>query len=303
MTRPRTLQHGAAESAAAGEHPLRGIALMVAAMVIVPLMDGLAKHLSADYPVLQVVWARYFFHLALLVPIVVWRYPLASLWPRRPVIQVLRGGLLLASTILFFFAIAAIPLADAIALVFVSPLVVTALSPFVLGEAVGVRRWSAVIVGFLGAMTVIRPGFQEIEPGSLMAIGAGSVYAFYLLTTRKLSGSAPPLVTLTYTALLGAGIMSLVAPFHWVPPDAAGLGQMIAMGAIAAVGHFLVIRAFDHAPAAVLAPFGYSEIVMATVIGLLAFGDFPDAWTWCGIAVLVASGIYISIREHKVRKS
>ena len=290
-------------AATAAESPLTAILLLVTAMSVVPLMDGIAKYLTATYPVSQIVWARYFFHLVILLPLVLWHHGRHGLIPQKPGVQVLRSAFLLLSTIFFFAAIALIPLADAIALIFVSPLIVTALSPLVLGEQVGLRRWSAVIVGFLGALIVFRPGLGVLQWGALLAIFAGSTYAFYVLMTRKLSGSAPPLVTLFYTALLGAAIMSAVMPFTWVQPSAGHLVLMVTMGAIAASGHFLIIMAFERAPASLLAPYGYSEIVMATVVGYVAFGDFPDQWTWIGVAVIVCSGIYISLRERRLHKT
>ncbi|MGF1609785.1 MAG: DMT family transporter [Kiloniellales bacterium] len=284
------------------ESPLPGIALLVTAMAVVPVMDGIAKYLSASYPVSQIVWARYFFHMAILLPLVLWQYGKRGLLPRRPLAQLLRSSFLLCSTVFFFAAIALIPLADAIALVFISPLIVTACSPFVLGEQVGIRRWSAVLIGFLGALIVFRPGLGVFQLGSLLAVAAGSTYACYILATRKLSGSAPPLVTLLQTAVVGAVVMSLIVPFTWVAPAASDLALMAAMGAVAAGGHFLIIKAFERAPASLLAPYGYSEIVTATLIGYLVFGDFPDHWTWLGIAVIVAAGIYISLRERRRRR-
>jgi drug/metabolite transporter (DMT)-like permease len=189
-----------------------------------------------------------------------------------------------------------------LALVFISPLIVTALSPLILGEHVGIRRWSAVIVGFCGALVIIRPGLGVFEPAALLAAGAGAVYATYLIATRKLSGSAPPLVTLAYTALLGAVVMTAIQPAVWIWPAPTDWLWMAGMGALAATGHFLLIKAFDHAPASVLAPFTYSEMAMATAVGYFAFGDFPDALTWVGVAIIVASGLYISFRERKLGK-
>ncbi len=278
--------------------PITGVVLMLAAMAVVPLMDGVAKHLSGTFPVLQVVWARYFFHLLILLPVVLWRHGANALLLRNPWLQIIRGGFLLGSTILFFAAIAVMPIADALALVFVAPLVVTALSPLVLGERVGPRRWTAVSVGFVGVLVIVRPGLGAFQPGILLALGAGVVYAFYSLSTRKLSGSAPPLVTLAYTALLGALVMSAAVPAAWTPPDAKDLAWMALMGALAAVGHFLIIKSFEHAEASLLAPLGYSEMVMATVVGYFAFGDFPDAWTWAGVAIVISSGVYVSVRER-----
>lgn len=279
---------------------MTGILLMLLSMTIVPVMDGLAKVLSADYPIVEIVWARYFFHLLYLLPVVIYRYGSSALMPRHPVLQIIRGGLLLSSTFFFFAAISEMPIADALALVFISPIIVTALSPFLLGEKVGLRRWMAVLIGFIGALIIIRPGFSEIDTGTIYAISAGTIYAFYMIATRKLSGSAPPLVTLTFTALLGAIIMSAWVPFGWVTPSHVDWSLMAAMGACAALGHFLLIKAFDHAPASVLAPFGYSEIIMATIIGFVVFGDFPDNMTWVGVGVIILSGVYISMRERRV---
>ena len=288
-------RHPAAQSP---DRPLVGILLIVAAMSVVPFMDAIAKHLSGHLPVLQLVWARYFFHFCLIFPVVLWRYGPRRLIPARPLLQLVRGGLLLASTVLFFAAISRMPLADALALIFISPLIVTALSPWVLGEQVGLRRRVAVLVGFAGALLIIRPGVGAIQWPALLALAAGLVFGFYLLTTRRLAGSAPPLVTLTYSAAAGALLMSLAVPFFWVMPSAMDLAAMAMMGLIAAGGHFLLIKAFDFAPASLLAPFTYSEIVMTTLLGFVVFGDFPDTWTWAGIAVIVASGVYISLRER-----
>ena len=285
------------------DRPLTGILLLVGAMMLVPMMDGLAKHLSSTYTTEQVVWARYFFHLAFLLPLVLWRFGRQALAPKRPVAQILRGGLLLASTVLFFAAIAEMPLADTLALVFVYPFIVTALSPLLLGEPVGPRRWSAVLIGFVGALIVIRPGFGVFQWSALLGVGAGAVYAFYVIATRRLAGSSPPLVTLLYTALLGAVVMSAVLAFvlpgSWTPPSPGGWALMALMGLIAATGHLLLIMAYERAPASLLSPYGYSEMVMAVLVGLVAFGDFPDGGTLLGVAVIVGSGVYIALRERK----
>jgi len=291
---PRAL----APAAQSADRPLVGILLIVAAMSVVPFMDAIAKYLSGHLPVLQLVWARYFFHFCLIFPVVLWRYGPRRLVPAQPLLQLVRGGLLLASTVLFFAAISRMPLADALALIFISPLIVTALSPWILGEQVGLRRRVAVLVGFAGALLIIRPGVGAIQWPALLALAAGLVFGFYLLATRRLAGSAPPLVTLTYSAAAGALLMSLAVPFFWVVPSATDLAAMAMMGLIAAGGHFLLIKAFDFAPASLLAPFTYSEIVMTTLLGFVFFGDFPDSWTWAGIAVIIGSGVYISLRER-----
>ena len=292
---PRARTDGAAETR---ENTLTGILMMLVAMAVIPAMDACAKYLSDHIGTLQLVWARYFFHLMFLLPYVLYRYGRHALRSARPGFQILRGAMLFTSTALFFAAISLMPLADAIATVFIYPFIITALSPLVLGEAVGVRRWAAVAVGFVGALIVIRPAGDVVNPGVLLAAAAGSVYACYVLSTRKLAGVDPPLVTLTFTGLVGALAAGATLPFVWVTPDAADWPLMLVMGLCAAIGHFFLISAHERATASALAPFGYFEIVMATVLGFLVFGDFPGSLTWLGIAVIVASGIYISVRER-----
>lgn len=220
--------------------------------------------------------------------------------PQRIGLQLLRGVLLVCSTFTFFLAVKFMPLADALALAFISPLVVTALSPFLLGEKVGVRRFSAVGVGFLGALIIIRPGTGMMHWAAFLALGAGCTYALYVVMTRKLAGSAPPIVTLVYGALFGALVTSSALPMAWKAPTPAEWAWMAAIGGCAACSHYLIIRAYEGAPASLLQPFTYVEIVMATILGFTWFGDFPDRWTWIGIAILVASGSYISIRERQL---
>lgn len=271
--------------------------MIVAAMLIIPVMDGIAKGLTKEFAPVQVVWARYFFHFMLFLPLVLLRHGSRTFRLKRPMLQLLRGGFLLASTFCFFTAIKSMPLADAIAVIFVYPFVVTALAPWLLGDRVGHLRWMAVIVGFLGAMLVIRPGFAEVSPAMLFAIAAGSIYALYVLATRKLAGSDPVLVTLLMTGVVGTAVTSAVMPWFWQTPSLPQLGLMVTIGFLAACGHYLIIQAHEQASAAQLAPYAYVEIVGATVVGLVLFGDFPDAVTWIGIGVIVGSGIFIAWRE------
>ena len=284
-----------------GERPFVGIGLMAAGVCTLPLMDGTAKYLSSDFHVLQVAWARYGFHLLLLLALLCWRLRPAELIPNQPGMQLLRSGFLLGTTLCYFGAIAYLPLATVLALAFIGPVFSTALAPVALGEHIGTRRWVAVLVGFTGALIVLRPGFDVFHPASLLALGAGLFYGAYLLATRRLSGSGRPAITLLYTAVIGVLVLTLALPFVWRAPGATDWLLMAIMGAFGALAHFLIIRAFEHAPAAVLGPVSYVEIVMAVAIGWITFGDFPDRWTWTGIAVIVASGIYISVREGRMR--
>lgn len=276
-----------------------GIALIVAAMLVVPVNDAIAKLLSDRFATEQIVWARFLFHLLGLMPLALWRYGPRALWPARPGLQLLRGALFVLSVGLFFAALARMPLADAMALLFIAPLAVTALSPWLLGERIGPRRWAAVVVGFVGALVVLQPGSGVLAGGAPLAVAAGLAHALYLIVTRKLSGSGPALVTLAFSAVVGVAVTSLLVPFAWVTPTVTDWLLMAAMGAVAATAHLLVILAYDRAPASLLAPFGYVEIVTATLLGFLLFGDFPAPVTWTGIAIIVASGAYISLREGR----
>lgn len=277
-----------------------GTALMLGAMFLLPVMDGLAKGLSERYPVVQVAWARYVFHLLCMLPILLVRFGPKALLPQRLGLQLVRGGLLLTATVLFFFALSTMPQATVLALFFVSPAVVTVLAPAFLGEKVGGWRVVAVVVGFLGVLLILRPGSGVFGWGALFAIGAGVIHGFYMVFTRRLSRSAPPLVTLGYTAVLGAVVLSLVVPFFWAQPTLPDFGIMVLLGILAAAGHFLLIKAFDYAPASWLAPLGYAEIVTAVVYGYLAYGHLPDWLTWLGIAVIVGAGVWISLRERRM---
>lgn len=294
---------GTTPASAAIDRPLAGIGCMLLGVSVVPLMDGIAKYLSGDFHVLQIVWARFAFHIAWLLPILLWRFRPRDLLPRHPALQVLRGGFLLGATLCFFTAIRVMPIADALALLFISPMICTLLSPWVLGEHVGPWRWAAVAAGFAGALVVIRPGFGVFQWMSLLALAAGALHGGYLVTTRRLSGSTRPMVTLLFTALVGLVAMSVALPMVWTPPATGDWLLMILMGLFAAGGHFLIIRSFDQAPAPIVAPIGYFEIVVATLVGYFAFGDFPDGWTWAGISIIVASGIVIALRESRSRRA
>jgi drug/metabolite transporter (DMT)-like permease len=271
---------------------------MIGATQIVPFMDGFAKYLSPRYSPWQLTWCRFIVHLAVLVPIVFLKFDRREIWPRQPVLQIARGAFLMLATALFFAALARIPLADALALLFCYPFLVAFLSPWLLGERFESRLWVAVAVGLLGILVILRPGFVAFDWGSLYAIAAGFAYSLYFISTRKLSGTAPPLVTLAFTAVFGAVALSALAPTFWVSPRAEDLPYMAGIGLAAALGHYLLIQAFERAPASVLAPLGYSEIVMAVLIGYFGFGDLPDRWTWLGIGIVVASGSYVLLREQ-----
>ena len=280
---------------------MKAIIFNLLAWVMLPIMDGFAKYLSADLPVLQITWARYFFTVVFTFPLMFFFFKKYLVWTDKPKLQLIRGLILLTANISFFYSISVISLPKALTLAFVAPLVVTAFSPFFLGETVGYRRWTAVVIGFIGSLVVIRPGFVEINFASLAALGTGIMYGFYLIITRKLSTSDNPLLTLLLTGVVGAIIATTFMPFVWISPTFNQWSIMAAIGLFACIGHLFIILSLKYADASKLAPFSYFEIVTNIIIAYYFFGDFPDSWTFLGLFIIVFSGIYISRRENIVK--
>lgn len=289
---------------------VRGISVMVAAMLIVPAMDVLAKLLTRELPALEVAFGRFAGQMiaALIIGLV--------LGEGRRLIPPNLGGhvvrsLCLAATAMFFFsALAAMPLTDALAIAFAEPMILTAVSPWLLGETVGWRRWAACGVGFVGTLIIIRPSFEHFGMTALLPIASAFTFAGYHVMTRRLAGVGSLVAMQFVTGLVGTvalGIVLAVAvaggwlsrPVAW--PSGLGWSFFCVIGVLSFLTHGMIVTAFGFAPAAVLAPFGYLEIVSATALGYLVFGDFPDRPTWAGIALIVASGLYIVHRERKDR--
>ena len=183
-------------------------------------------------------------------------------------------------------------------LAFISPIIATILSFLILKEKVGPRRWVAVISGFIGVLFVIRPGFNEINLATIAAVGAGICYAFYIISTRKLSSIDSPLMTLIFTGLTGAIVISLIVPYFWTWLTLSQWLLLISLAAIGTLAHLLLILSLTLAEASKLAPLAYSEIIMNVIIGYYFFGDFPNQWIWIGLTIIIASGVYISLREN-----
>lgn len=276
-----------------------GILTFVTALVFGSLHSGLSKLLTEDLSVPLIIWWRYLGLFLIVVPVALWRYGRAAVVPARPWLHVVRALLLVVSSLTFLGAVSGMPLADVMAIVFVYPFLVTALAPVMLGERVGPASWIAVAAGFLGVLVVMRPGLMAINAYSLLALFTGGSFALVLLVTRKLVVASPPTVTATWTAGLGLMALSLSLPFVWVLPSFGQFAILALMTVMASASQLLTMHAFSKADAPVLAPFGYSEIVTATVVGLAMFGDFPDAVTWTGMAIIVASGIYIAFAGRR----
>ena len=281
---------------------MKAILLNISAWMLLPIMDGLAKHLSTEIHFMQVVWGRYFFMALISLSITYFFFNKNLKWPNNIKIQLIRSLFLFLSTILFFYAISVISLAEALTLAFVSPMIVTLLSAIILKEQVGLRRWSAVVIGFIGVLFVVRPGFNEINLATITALGCGICYAFYIISTRKLSNQDNPLLTLIFTGLSGSIVISLIVPFYWSWLTITQLILLISLALIGTLAHFLLILSLNYAEASKLAPLTYSEIIMNVIIGYYFFGDFPDQWIWLGLIIIVLSGVYISLRENVIKK-
>jgi drug/metabolite transporter (DMT)-like permease len=278
---------------------LTGIALMCGAVACFGMLDTTAKYLNLHMNTLEVVWARY--TGAFLFPFIVsnpWMRP-GMLRTARPGLQVFRSCLLLASTVANFTAVKYLQLDQAIAIGFSTPFFVAALSGPMLGEWVRWRRWSAIAVGFVGVMVVTRPGAGGIHPAALLSLCAALCYASYSISTRILARTDSNETTLFYSNLVGAAVMTPVVFFVWsTPTEPLIIALMVAAGILGSFGHYLLIAGHRLAPAAVLSPFIYTELVWVIALGFLVFGDVPNRWTLAGSAIVVASGLYILHRER-----
>ena len=281
---------------------MKAIILNLSAWTILPIMDGIAKYLSTEIPFFQITWARYFFTVFFTLPFMFVFFRKQLRWTEKPKLQLTRGLILFSANVLFFYSISVISMAKALTLAFIAPLIVTALSPFLLNERVGYRRWTAVLIGFIGSIIVIRPGFIEINFASIAAMGTGVLYGFYLIITRKLHTSDSPLLTLLITGIVGCIISSAIVPIVWVMPDPRQWLLLSMVGFVASLGHLFLILSLKFADASKLAPFGYFEIIPNIAIGYYIFTDFPDLYTFTGLFVIVISGIYIYSRELYINK-
>ncbi len=276
---------------------MKAIILNLSAWALLPFMDAIAKYLSSELSFFQITWARYFFT-------VVWTLPLMYFFFRKNLtssqnlkLQIIRGLTLFCANICFFYSISIISMAKALTLAFVAPLITTALSPFFLDEKVGLRRWSAVIVGFIGSLIVIRPGYLDINLATVAGLGTGFFYGIYLIITRKLHSTDNPLLTLLLTGVVGAIIASFFVPVVWTNPTIDQWLWLGFMGIFACLGHICLIYSLRYADASKLAPFGYFEIIPNIILGYVIFSDFPDIWTFTGLVVICSSGYYVFRRE------
>jgi drug/metabolite transporter (DMT)-like permease len=283
--------------------PLQAVLLIAGAVLCFSLLDGIIKLLTQRYPVPLLVWARYGVQA---VAMVLWLAPSMGanlLRTRRLPMQVARSVILVGSSMLFFNALRFLPLAEATALSYLAPMLVVLLSALLLRERLTWVRMALVGAGIAGMLLIVRPGTEVFRGGALLVLGSASLYAVFQILTRKLAGEDIR-VTLFYPAIVGTALMTVALP--WVATDAAlswaDAGLIVVAGLFGTVGHFMFIRAFQHAPASALTPFTYLQLVWATLFGWAVFGRFPDGYTLVGMAVITGSGLAVALHERRLGK-
>lgn len=264
---------------------------MIGAVFSFTVLDAMAKAAVKTAPTAQVVWGRYFFSFILLLAVVPRIGVKRLARTRRPVFQIARALLLVLATASMFVAVGFLPLADVYALSFVSPLLVALLARSILGEHVGVARWIMILCGFMGVLIVIRPGMGSMGAAAAFPLFMALANAGYQIMTRRLSATDAPLPILFFTMAIGALATSALLPFVWAPLPLSTWLLLFAMGFVGLIGQLLLIRALAVAPAALVAPLAYTQVIWATLIGYFAFGDLPDAMTLVGAAIVIASGL------------
>ncbi|QXT40678.1 DMT family transporter [Gymnodinialimonas ceratoperidinii] len=293
------------------DRPLLGILLMLGFCMVIPFSDALAKLLGATFPLLQLVVVRFATQTILFVPMAMMSG--AVLFPTRRVLGLtfLRAGLQIAGLLLMFSALRVLPLADAVAIAFVMPFLMLLLGRFFLDEEVGPRRLVACVVGFIGTLMVVQPSFAAVGWGALLPIGVAFAFAFFMLVTRAMSREIDPLALQGASGLVA---LPLVVPFlflpladtaplaGWVTPRGAEIWLLVALGVFGSIGHLLMTWSLRYAPSATLAPMQYLEIPMATLVGFAMFRDLPNGLAALGIAVTMASGLYIVFRERSISR-
>lgn len=281
---------------------MRGLLLIAVAFFLFAAADTQAKLLTSMFHPMQIVWTR---QIGLLAGVLVLLllHGTSILKTRHRGLQVLRGMLAVCSATAFIFALRYVPLADAVAVSFVAPFMVTIMGALFLRERVGLYRWSAVTIGFIGTLIVIRPGLGVMHPAVFLVLLAAMAFALRQIISRFLAASDRTATTVTYTAIASVLLLTVPLPFYWeTPQDGRQLVLLFGMAACAALGEFLVIRALEIAHAVVLAPVHYTLIIWATFYGWLVFDQIPGLWTWLGAAIIVITGLYIMYRERKLAK-
>jgi drug/metabolite transporter (DMT)-like permease len=287
---------------ARGHNIGRAIFYMALAMALIPCLNASAKYLGHHYATVEIVWARYAGHFAYMVVAFFPRRGFSLFATARPGVQVLRSALLLCATGVYFTALHFTELPTAAVISFVSPFIVTALAGVMLGERVGPRRWAAVGVGFLGAVLILRPGSGVVHIASFLVLISATCNALYQILTRGLAARDSAETSNTYIAVVGFVLSTIAVPFFWqTPRSPLDIFLFISLGIFGGFGHYFIVKALEWAPAAVIAPLNYGQLVGTVILGYLIFAEFPDLSTWIGASVIIASGLYIFYRERQLK--
>jgi drug/metabolite transporter (DMT)-like permease len=283
---------------------LTGIALMCCAVALFACLDATAKYLNTQMDSLAIAWARY--TSAFLLTLIV-SNPFTTpglLRTAQPGLQIVRALILVGSTALNFLALRWLQLDEALSIIFTVPFIVAAVSGPMLGEWIGWRRWSAIAFGFCGVLVITRPGLGGMHPAAFFSLGAAICYGLYAVITRIVSRTDSNQTSLFYGNMIGALVMLPVIPFVWEQPSNWIIALMMAgTGILGSLGHFCLIAGHKLAPASVLSPFVYTQLVWVVILGFLVFDQVPSGWTMAGAAMVIGSGLYLLYRERKLGKT
>ena len=288
-----------------GDSVTRGVLYMCIGAAIFPILNASVKYLGQRYPMPELFVARYLGHVVYcLIAFLPW-HGRALFRTTRPKVQALRAVLLFGASACYFLGLLTVELPTASAIAFVGPIIVTALSVPMLGERVGLRRWTAVTVGFAGALIIIRPGANVAHWGAVLVLLDALCYAVYQVLSRKIGSHDPAQTSITLAGIGGLLLAWLTLPFGTLklPTNLLDLALFFGLGLWGLLGHYFVTKAYQWSRASIIAPIGYGELVGSTLLGWLVFSEFPDRWTWLGAGVIVASGLYITYREQRLRRS
>lgn len=293
------------------DRTILGILCMIGFSLIAPIMDACAKATPEYIPVMQILAFRFGIQLIGLMPLALAFGMMPRPGLRECGLHLVRAGLIVVATGLFFTAVRYMPIANAISIFFVEPFILTLLGGLILGEEVGPRRIIACMVGFAGALLVIQPSFEDLGVVALFPLGTALCFAFYMVMTRTMAKRFHPITLQSYTALAACVIiLPLLAAFDGTGnalldpamPHGIAIWTLLGVGVISTISHMFISFALRLAPAATIAPLQYLEIVAATALGFWVFGDFPDMLTWAGIIIIVASGLYVFMRERALQR-
>ncbi|MGJ3261078.1 MAG: DMT family transporter [Rhodospirillales bacterium] len=280
---------------------LKGIAFMLAATLLAAIMNSAARHVSQTVHPFELVFFRNLFAFAFVIPML-WRIGFVSLRTRRPWMHAGRAGLNVVNMMVWFTAVSLAPLAEVVALGFTAPIFATILGVLIMKELVGIRRWSAIVAGFAGALIILQPGFDTVQVGHGLVLLASVMWAGVLLIIKSLSRTESSITIVAYMSILMTPMSLIPALFVWAWPTWTELAWLALIGVCGGAAQYLLAQAFHEADISVVMPFDFGKLVWVALIAFIAFGEVPTWTTWFGGAIIFASGIYIARRESMKRR-